>query len=109
MIIGVDDSEDDSETDIESNDALEICADPDYCPENMQAALNVVEETYPIEKKRKIIEFWRSGTKLKTLKQIRHDYSKVSSRETLYRWAKQLENREYILFFINGIFKLFLT
>lgn len=91
MIIGDDDSEEDSETTSEPNDALEICVDPDYFPNNMKCAFNVVE-TYSVGTKRKIIEFWRSGKKLKSLKQVRNKYCKVSSRESLYRWAKQLEN-----------------
>lgn len=49
-------------------------------------------DPYPnIEKKREILNFWKSGRKLKTLDQMQHKYRKLTNIRTLYNWEKEIE------------------
>lgn len=49
--------------------------------------------SYPLEKKKEIVEFWRGrkDRKRKTLKQVQHRYFKITSTTQLYRWESQLD------------------
>lgn len=80
---------DSSSDDDLSGDDLEICIDPAYDFEPKP----VMEPPYNAEKRKEIVEFWRSGRKgNKTLEQVQHRYKKVDSRLTLYRWESQLDD-----------------
>lgn len=58
------------------------------------------EDPYPtIAKKMKIVEFFRSGKKIKSLKTVQHSYCKVSDVRTIYRWEEQLRSGKIDCFF----------
>lgn len=83
--------------DSKSDEALEICRDPDYEDEAPNRSNGNDDDLYSIDKKQEIIDFWRDcakGKKRKTLKHVQHRYRKVPSMRALYRWEKQLTDGE---------------
>lgn len=63
--------------------------DQDFVPSMDQSPQG---DPYPtVEKKRQIIEYWKSAKKLKTLEQMQHRYRKLNTIRTLYKWVDQLE------------------
>lgn len=96
-ITGVDRSHGDgSDTDTDTDSDLEVCMDPNYeFPERTTIEPKV--EVYPIEKRKEILMYWRSGTKNKNRKlaQVQHKYTKVASFMQLYRWEKQIADGDF--------------
>lgn len=92
VLIGIDDKEDD---DIDSDEEeLEMCKDPDYIfyDEPDTSKEFKADQYYSVEMKRKILAFWRSGKKLKTIEQMQHNYSHLIDIRILYRWDEQLSD-----------------
>lgn len=78
-----DSEEDESEDDVDEN----VDVGSDYESSENEA----ITEIYPIETRRKIVEYWlNDGGKRRSFKRMQHLYKKLTREDLLWKWRNRL-------------------